>query len=334
MIREIPTKDRPIVGIAFGGGAARGFAHIGILEALFAAGDERLMPHLVAGTSTGGIMGALYASGLSVQAIKEEAAKIGWLGEVIDVSKSITDGLRDLPGLFLPGKIENWLRENVGLELDQNRGGLLNSRGLENWINRLISPDKTFDDLEKKLAVVATEIEKKERVILTSSDLRQKIDDYIATHSKRHVRSRIVDTCPSVARAVRASSAIPWLFEIVTESGLRLVDGGIIDQVPVEIAKAMGADIVIGVSLGTVQFFERPSMPHQSLMNSLEVMSREMIESSLAIADIGIEIPGIEKASLIDMGQREALIGLGRDAMNGRLDELMAKVEQFGETFG
>ena len=126
-----------------------------------------------------------------------------------------------------------------------------------------IHSEKSFDDLEKKLAIVATEIEKKERVVFTSQDMGKTIEHYITAHSNRFTRTRVVDNCPSIATAVRASSAIPVIFETIKEKDLRLVDGGIVDQVPVEIAKAMGADIVIGVSLGFVQFFEKPKHPHQ-----------------------------------------------------------------------
>ena len=153
------------------------------------------------------------------------------------------------------------------------------------------------------------------------------IDHYITAHSNRFMRSRIVDSCPSIAKAVRASSAIPVIFETVKEKDLRLADGGIVDQVPVEIARAMGADIVIGVSLGFVQFFEKPKHPHQSLMNLLELMSREGIARSLSMADIAIEIPGIEKTSLMDMEQRNTLIAHSKAAMKKRVMDLIRRVE-------
>ena len=157
MDKGIRRKRTPSIGIAFGGGAARGFVHIGVLEALADAGDERLMPQLVAGTSTGSIMGALYASGLSIETIKTVSEKIEWSREVVDVSQSIRDSLHNLTGLLLPGSLENWLKDAIGVEFDQSRGGFLSSKGLENWINRVIHPKKSFEDLDKKLAIVATE---------------------------------------------------------------------------------------------------------------------------------------------------------------------------------
>ena len=78
MNKEIKKRSTPSIGIAFGGGAARGFVHIGVLEALSDEGDERLMPQLIAGTSVGSIIGTLYASGLSIETIKTVSEKIGW----------------------------------------------------------------------------------------------------------------------------------------------------------------------------------------------------------------------------------------------------------------
>ena len=320
---ESCKKKTPKLGIAFGGGAARGFAHIGVLEALVAAEDARLMPQLVSGTSTGSIMGALYASGLSVEDIKSATENIAWAREVVDVSRSIRDSLVHLTGVLLPWGLENWLKNDVGIEFDHARGGFLSSRGLESWITRMISPKRSFGDLEKRLAIVATEMVKKERVIFTSPDIAQSMEEYFNASSQRWLRSRIVDNCSSLATAIRASCAIPVVFETIREQGLYLADGGIVDQVPVQVARAMGADIVIGVSLGFTQYFEKTQHPHQMLSNLLDLMSREGIAQSLAMADIAVEIEGIETTSLMDMEQREALIVQGRAAMEARLEDLM-----------
>ena len=320
---------KPLIGIAFGGGAARGFSHIGVLEALSDQGDERLMPQLIAGTSVGSIMGALYAGGLSVDAIKRATKKIVWSREVVDVSQSITDTLHHLTGSLLPGSIGEWLKDRNKVEFDQSRGGFLSSKGLVHWINRMIHPKKSFQDLEKKLAIVASEIEKKERVIFTSPEMGKCIDRYITAHPSRFIKTRIVDSCPLISTAVRSSSAVPAIFENVRSEDLRLVDGGIVDQVPVEIVRAMGADIVIGVSLGFAKFFEKPNRSYQLISNVLEVMSREGIAHSLSMADIAVEIPGIEKTSLIDMTQRDTFIANGKAAMKAQIQDLIRMVDNF-----
>ena len=287
------------------------------------------MPRLIAGTSVGSIMGSLYASGLSVEAIERATKKFGWAREVVDVSRTIADTLHNLTGSLLPESMGKWLKDTMNVEFNQSRGGFLSSNGLEHWINGLIHPKKSFEDLDKKLAIVATEIQNKERVIFTSTETGEHIDRYLTAHPNRFIRTRIVDSCPSIATAVRSSSAVPVIFENVRIDGLRLVDGGIIDQVPVEIARAMGADIVIGVSLGFAQFFEKPNQPHESLSNVLEVMSQEGIARSLSMADIAVEMPGIEKTSLIDMTQRDTLITHGKAAMEAHIQDLIQLVDDF-----
>jgi hypothetical protein len=87
---------------------------------------------------------------------------------------------------------------------------------------------------------------------------------------------------------------------------------------------------VIGVSLGFTQVFETPQHPHQSLSNVLELMSREAISRALSMADIAVDIPGIEKTSLIDMQQRDALISQGKAAMMLQMETLKRRVETFG----
>jgi NTE family protein len=208
------------------------------------------------------------------------------------------------------------------VEFAPKRGGLLSSKGLELWIDRLIDPQKSFEDLEKKLAIVATDIERGERVIFTSRQMAKHIMHAIKAHSHRFIRSRVVDSCPSIATAVRASCAVPGVFETVQAEGLRLVDGGIVDQVPVEIVRAMGADIVIGVSLGFTRYFENPTRPHQSLSNAWELIGREGIARSLSLADIAVEIPGIETTSLIDLEQRDTFIAQGKAAMRPQIENL------------
>ena len=321
------SKKPPSIGIALGGGAARGFAHIGVLEALHEAGDARLLPRLIAGTSVGSIMGALYAGGLSVTTIKQATRSMSWSREVVDVASTITESLHNLTGLLLPGGLERWLKEAVQIEFDKLRGGVLSSKGLESWINRLIAPQKSFDDLEKPLAVVAADIKEKERVILTAPQISRNIQTHIDGRQDHFVGTRLIGDCSSVATAVRASSAIPVIFESVKIDGRRLVDGGILDQVPVEVARAMGADIVIGVNLGFSQVYDQPIYSHQLISNVMDVMTRDKIARSLFMADIAIEIPGIEKTSLIDMKQRETLIEMGKTAMQGRIADLRQLVD-------
>ena len=108
------------------------------------------MPRFIAGTSVGSIMGALYASGLTIERKKAATEGIGWSREVVDVSQSIADTLHHLTGSLLPGSIEKWLKDTMPVEFDHSRGGFLSTKGLEQWSNRLIQIRHAFEDLEKK----------------------------------------------------------------------------------------------------------------------------------------------------------------------------------------
>jgi len=315
------TGTDPTLGIAFGGGAIRGFAHLGVLAALHEQGDPRLVPTVVAGTSTGSVMGALYAAGLSVEDILAEARRFGWLSHIVGFRKTIGGVLRDVAHAVIP---RSWRARR------RYRGGLLSSGALGRWIDGIMQRRLggcSFDAIhDVRLAAVATEIERKQRVVLTSSDLVEKVRGRLAA-SPRPVISVVTDACPTVGTAVRASAAMPGLFEAVEVDDMRLLDGGGVDQVPVEVAFAMGADVVVGVSLGMVQFFRPASSPVKSFMNFIEVLSREQIQNSLRLANacgVGFEIPGIEETSLLDTRHLDGLVNMGREAMSAHMDELKA----------
>lgn len=181
-------QRQPRLGIALGGGAARGWAHIGVLKAL---GDMGLRPEVVAGTSVGAVVGAAYASG-HLEDFERWVRKLtrrGVLG-LLDVALVGGGGLiegKRLAGLF---------REHFG-ELD-------------------------FDQLERPFAAVATEL-----------------------HTGREVWLRE----GSVVEALRASVALPGLFTPAKLDGRWLLDGGLVNPVPVTLCHALGADVVIAVNL-------------------------------------------------------------------------------------
>lgn len=175
------------VGIALGGGGAKGFAHIGVLDALGRAGIEFDM---VAGTSIGALVGAVYASGN--------------LHELERVSRKY--GMKDLPFLLGP----TWPRK-----------GLFSG----NYIERLlgdIARVKNIEDLEKPFAALAVDLNKAEAVTFTCGDLY---------------------------KAVHASMCIPGLFKPVIDGDRILVDGGVLEPVPLSALRRLGADVVVAVDL-------------------------------------------------------------------------------------
>jgi len=179
---------KPRLAIALGSGSARGWAHIGVLRALQAAG---IVPDIVCGTSIGAFVGAAYASGS--------------LDPLEDWVRRLTR--RDVFGFF---------------DVSLTAGGLIKGDKLLGHASRLFL-DETFADLDKPFACVATDLASGREVWLREG--------------------RILD-------AVRASVALPGLLAPHLLDGRYLVDGGLVNPVPVSLCRALGADLVIAVDLG------------------------------------------------------------------------------------
>ncbi|MBT9566815.1 MAG: patatin-like phospholipase RssA [Thiobacillus sp.] len=182
------SANRPRVGLALGGGAARGWAHIGVIRALTEAGIE---PDLVCGTSIGALVGAAYAGG------------------ELD-------------------RLEDWVRslrfQTVVSFLDVSlSGGLIKGDKLIAFFRQHFL-ERDIAELERPFAAVATDLYRGREIWLREG---------------------------GVSEAVRASIALPGLFTPVLHEGAWLVDGGLVNPVPVSLCRAMGADIVIAVDLNT-----------------------------------------------------------------------------------
>ena len=182
--------DAPRIGVALGGGSARGYAHIGVLAALERRGLE---PDVLVGTSFGAVIAALYALGHSPAQLREDAERM----RRRDVLPRIVD---------------------VGLA----RGALFAGRRLEAYFEGLVG-DARIEDLPRTLAVVATDVDTGERVVLRSGPL---------------------------ARALRASASLPGLFAPVAWEGRRLIDGGIGAPVPLGTLEGFAVDVALGVGAG------------------------------------------------------------------------------------
>lgn len=180
------TIRKPIIGLALGGGAARGWSHIGVIRALDQAG---IKPDIICGTSIGALVGAVYAAG-ELDRFEQWVLelKISDVVSYIDVSLS---------------------------------GGLLKGERLMEFFRRDFV-DRAIEDLAIPFAAVATSLKTGAEIWLRDG---------------------------STLEAVRASIALPGLFEPSLKDGVILVDGGLVNPVPVSLARAMGADFVIAVDL-------------------------------------------------------------------------------------
>ncbi len=205
------AADTGKLALVLPGGGAKGFAHLGVLRLLDSLG---VVPDLIVGTSAGAIIGALYASGLDVPEIERDVKAIG-LDTLVGRYGAPTPsslGTRRAILVWEGGSQGLTLRTSVARETPLNAlVTALYARG-----NLIASGD--FDRLPIPFRAVAADLKTRERVVLGSGDL---------------------------AQAVRASGAIPIIFRSVRLDGRDLVDGGIASNVPIEVARALGATRVI-----------------------------------------------------------------------------------------
>ena len=289
------AEHRPRIGLVLSGGGARGAAHVGVLKVLE---QLRVPVDAIAGTSMGAVVGGLYASGLSAGDIEKIMTSINW-----------QDAFRDRPAredLDLRRKQEDetfLVRFPLGIRDGHIvlPKGLIQGQRLTQTLRRLTLPVariSNFDELPTPFRAVATDLETGESVVLGSGDL---------------------------TIAMRASLSAPGVFAPVEREGRLLVDGGIADNVPVDIARAMGVDVVIVVDVGF------PLLPRQQL-TSAPVISNQMLAilirhnadaqlATLTARDILIQ-PSLGNASSFDFGIVSRVIGTGEAAARAKASEL------------
>ena len=255
---------KPVLALALGGGAARGFAHVGALQALDAAG---IRPDIVVGTSAGSVVGAIYASGLRGDALRQAAENVE--------QTSITDW--QLP-LF-------------------NRG-VLRGVSLERFINQQVG-NRNIQSMPIRLGIVATDLQSGEGILFRSGNTGQ---------------------------AVRASSAVPGVFEPVRIGNRDYVDGGLVAPVPVLYARQMGADVVVAIDISSKPGDAATTGQLQVLMQTFTIMGKTISKFELTQADVVLR-PQLAGMSSADFSNRQKSIEAGRAAMQQALPKIRAVLE-------
>ncbi len=291
------SPARPRIGLVLSGGGARGAAHIGVLEVL----DELHVPvDAIAGTSMGAVIGGLYASGMSGREIETLLSSVDW-----------QDAFRDRPqrtDLAFRRKQEDLdYLVNIPLGVRGHRllipRGLIQGQKLTQLLRRATLPAAgavDFDHLPTRLRVVATDLESGDTVVMKDGDL---------------------------VTAVRASMSAPGVFAPVEREGRLLVDGGLTEDLPVDVARAMGVDVLIVVDTGF-------ALQKRSRLNSLPAVSNQAIaillrknieaqRAQLTPRDVIIE-PQLEALSSYDFGSIDRARELGEAAARGSAGRLAA----------
>ncbi len=308
-LRRYRRLLRGPVGVALGGGGARGIAHAGVLEVM----DRypALRPKILAGSSAGSVMAVLYAAGIPVSEIRTFASELDWFSHVVRFS-DILD-LRD--GGF---------------------AGLLPNNRLGDVVNRRIG-GRSFDDLPRDVAVVAADIQNRRRIIFTSRRAarrmnRRELERFLPVPrgDLPGAETVVISSVSDVGLAIRASCAVPGFFRPVEVAGMLLVDGGVVDQTPVDVVRAMGARFSIGVSLALSFMPQKLASPTQALSGTVGMLGIQQLRRSLELADVGFQVSGIEARSpvkphqldLIETAEQDMLKHLRRALGAGRLQKL------------
>jgi NTE family protein len=257
-----PTPPKPPrIGLALGGGAARGFAHIGVIQVLEEAG---IRPDLVAGTSAGSVVAALYASGRS-------GRELAALAESMDEG-TITDWSYPGRGVIRGEALARYVREHTG--------------------------GRTIEQMRLPLGIVATDLDSGAGILFQRGD---------------------------TGAAVRASSAVPAVFQPVRIGNREYVDGGLVAPVPVRYARQMGAQLVIAVDISAAPEGAATGDALRMLLQTFSIMGRSINRFELQEADIVLRprLPGVGGA---DFTARTRAIAAGRDAALAALPALRARL--------
>ncbi|MCR4440879.1 MAG: patatin-like phospholipase family protein [Peptococcaceae bacterium] len=283
------------LGLVFSGGGVRGGAHIGVLLALH---EEKIFPGMIAGTSAGSIIAGLYAYGYSPEEIRLIARKIG--SNCFDVDyKGI---LKTMVSLFCRGNILI--------------SGLIHGDLLECMFFRLTKGAR-LKDAKIPVAITAVDINNTHLVIFTNCNTRfMRQEDCVYL------------TGNTIAEAIRASISIPGIFKPKMIDKMRLVDGGVRANLPVEAIKRMGARKVIAVNLG-YSGYPVPGVDDilEISLQSIDLMIYQITRPSLAMADVVIT-PSFCDVKHSDMSKIDYLIECGYRATKSeipRIKQLLAR---------
>lgn len=293
---EPPGQKQPIVGIALGGGGLRGTAHIGVLDVLQAKGVQ---VDMVAGSSAGSIIAMLHALGWTPTDMGNLLTQVSitdYADYVTDTKTLLFMAIRSMLDRFsLPHR---WLPSTPL--------GLVRGKKLEGLLLRL-SDYQDFSQISFPLFITATDICSGRLACFCPPRFTQEL-------SPRRPEIIFASDC-SLAQAVRASTAIPGIFQPVTWQERLLVDGGLKNNVPSDLLYWAGADIIIAVDLGfDAQSSDKIDTVLEILLQSLDIMGQTSTDIRLEqTADVVIR-PPTGGAALTDIAKVPEMMEAGRQA--------------------
>lgn len=257
----LPLPRRPRIGLALGGGAARGFAHIGVLQVLE---ENGLAPDLIVGTSAGSLVAALYASG-------KHGRELAAIADAMDET-AFADWSYPGRGLIRGEALAKFVRDKTG--------------------------HRNIEQMRVPLGIAATDLDSGEGILFQRGD---------------------------TGTAVRASSAVPAVFQPVRIGSHEYVDGGLSAPIPVHHARQMGAEFVIAVDISEVPEGNATGDAARMLMQTFAIMGRSLKNHELREADLVLQ-PALSGVSGADFTTRRQSIQAGRDITLAHLAQLRERL--------
>jgi predicted acylesterase/phospholipase RssA len=288
------TKTRPTIALVLSGGGSRGLAHVGVLKAL----ERSTIPiDYIVGSSIGAIIGGLYASGYTAAQLVDLIDTTRWKSIL-----SLSDDF-DRRNLFLEQK-KTADRSQLVIRFDglspvipssistgQNLSRFLNQLTLQS----LYHPRKTFDDIKIPFRAVATDMISGKRIVICSGNLSE---------------------------AMRASVGVPLLYSPVKKDSMQLADGGLTSNIPVDVARALGADIIIAVDVTSLlRTQEQLNMPWEIADQIIGIMAQSANKKSLDDATVVVS-PLLGNRLPNDFSDLDSLIAEGDAAVEAILPRL------------
>lgn len=294
-------SERPKIGLVLSGGGAKGLAHIGVLKVLEEVG---IRPDYITGTSMGSIIGGLYSIGYSPHEIDS-------IVQVLDWSQLLTDGI--LLTDVIPEEKHDYNRFHVELDIEKGRlmtpSGFVQGTSISGLLSRLswrtAGIDK-FSEYPIPFKCVAVNLVSGEQYVFDGGNF---------------------------ASALQASMAIPSVFSPVHIDSMRLVDGGVLNNFPVSLCKEMGADIIIGVNVGTDLLTDDSALssPIKVLSASAMIGNTTLAKQQLPLVDILIT-PNMQGFGVSSFSDGKEIIQRGDSAARKVIDKLTlltAKLDSF-----
>lgn len=265
----VPLPPRHVkIALALGGGAARGFAHIGVIKVLEAQG---IHPEIVVGTSAGSVVGALYAAGNDGFALQKMALEMD------------------------EAAISDWT-----VPMFAKASGVLKGEAIQHYVNRAVG-NRPIEKFRLPFGALATDLQSGAPILFRRGN---------------------------AGLAVRASSAVPGVFQPVPIGGRHYVDGGLVAPVPVRFAREMGADIVIAVDISARPETQLPAGTLDVLLQTFSIMGQTINRQALQDADVVIR-PNLPRMKGNDFDARNAAILEGELAATAAIGPLRERIARF-----